>query len=43
MNALSRPGSVQAIPEAVNAPSLVMPTTAAVALTLFDHAHADMA
>jgi alpha-D-ribose 1-methylphosphonate 5-triphosphate synthase subunit PhnH len=37
MNALARPGSMQTIAEAVNAPSLLMPATAAAALTLFDH------
>lgn len=37
MNALARPGSVQAISDAVSAPSLLMPGTAAIALTLFDH------
>jgi alpha-D-ribose 1-methylphosphonate 5-triphosphate synthase subunit PhnH len=37
MNALARPGSVHSIAEAVKAPSLMMPATAAVALALFDH------
>lgn len=37
MNALARPGSVQTIADVVNVPSLLMPATAAVALTLFDH------
>lgn len=37
MNALARPGSVQTIPDTMNAPSLLMPATAAVALALFDH------
>ncbi len=37
MNALARPGSVQTVTEVVNAPSLLMPAAAAVALTLFDH------
>ena len=37
MNALARPGSVHTIAEAVKAPSLMMPATAAVALALFDH------
>jgi len=37
MTALARPGSIQAIAEAAYAPSQLMPATAAVALTLFDH------
>jgi len=37
MNALARPGSVQRVTEKVNAPSLLMPAAAAVALSLFDH------
>lgn len=37
MNALARPGSVQTIADAVNAPSPLMPASAAVALALFDH------
>lgn len=37
MNALARPGSIQTIASAINAPSLLMPATAAAALTLFDH------
>jgi alpha-D-ribose 1-methylphosphonate 5-triphosphate synthase subunit PhnH len=37
MNAMARPGSVHTIAEAVKAPSLMMPATAAVALALFDH------
>lgn len=37
MNALARPGSIQAIADTVHAPSPLMPATAAVALTLFDH------
>ncbi|MDO8980412.1 MAG: phosphonate C-P lyase system protein PhnH [Afipia sp.] len=37
MNALARPGSIQAIVDTVHAPSPLMQATAAVALTLFDH------
>ncbi len=37
MNALARPGSVQIIASAVEAPSPLMPAAAAVALALFDH------
>lgn len=37
MNALARPGSFQMIADAVNAPSPLMPASAAVALALFDH------
>jgi alpha-D-ribose 1-methylphosphonate 5-triphosphate synthase subunit PhnH len=37
MDALARPGSIQTIAEAVNAPAILVPATAAVALTLFDH------
>ena len=37
MNALARPGSVQTVADAIDAPSLLMPATAGIALTLFDH------
>jgi alpha-D-ribose 1-methylphosphonate 5-triphosphate synthase subunit PhnH len=37
MNALARPGSVQTIAGVASVPSLLMPATVAVALTLFDH------
>lgn len=37
MGALARPGLVQTIADDVSAPSLLMPATAAMALTLFDH------
>ena len=37
MNALARPGSVQAIVETVHAPSSMMAAAAAVSLALFDH------
>lgn len=37
MNALARPGSMQTLTGAVNAPPMLMPATAAIALTLFDH------
>lgn len=37
MNALARPGSIQTISAVVDAPSRLMPATAAVALSLFDH------
>ncbi|MEH2512980.1 alpha-D-ribose 1-methylphosphonate 5-triphosphate synthase subunit PhnH [Nitrobacteraceae bacterium AZCC 1564] len=37
MNAMARPGSIHTIAEAVKAPSMMMPATAAVALALFDH------
>jgi alpha-D-ribose 1-methylphosphonate 5-triphosphate synthase subunit PhnH len=37
MNALARPGSVQTLSEVVEAPPSLMPATAAIALTLFDH------
>ncbi len=37
MNALARPGSIQTVAEAAHTPSRLMPATAAVALTLFDH------
>lgn len=37
MDALARPGSVQTITDGVNAPPLLVPATAAIALTLFDH------
>jgi alpha-D-ribose 1-methylphosphonate 5-triphosphate synthase subunit PhnH len=37
MNALARPGSVQAISDVVKTPSPLMPATAAIALSLFDH------
>lgn len=37
MNAVSRPGSIQIIAPAVDAPSPLMPSTAAIALALFDH------
>jgi alpha-D-ribose 1-methylphosphonate 5-triphosphate synthase subunit PhnH len=37
MNALARPGSVQTMTDIVQAPSVLMPATAAVALALFDH------
>ncbi|MBB5050372.1 alpha-D-ribose 1-methylphosphonate 5-triphosphate synthase subunit PhnH [Afipia massiliensis] len=37
MNALARPGSIQAIADTVHASSPLMQATAAVALTLFDH------
>jgi len=37
MNAMARPGSVQRVAAAVGAPRPMMPGTAAIALTLFDH------
>lgn len=37
MNALAQPGSIQTIGSAIDAPSRLMPATAAVALALFDH------
>ncbi|MES2600732.1 MAG: phosphonate C-P lyase system protein PhnH [Pseudomonadota bacterium] len=37
MNALARPGSIQTIAPLADAPSRLMPATAAVALALFDH------
>jgi alpha-D-ribose 1-methylphosphonate 5-triphosphate synthase subunit PhnH len=37
MNALARPGSIQAISAVAEAPSRLAPATAAVALSLFDH------
>lgn len=37
MNALARPGSVQAMAETIHAPSSLMLATAAVSLALFDH------
>lgn len=37
MNALARPGSVQTVAMVADAPSRLMPATAAVALALFDH------
>jgi alpha-D-ribose 1-methylphosphonate 5-triphosphate synthase subunit PhnH len=37
MNALARPGSIQTLVDTVQAPSSLMPATAAVALALFDH------
>ena len=37
MNALARPGSVQTIADTVDAPPPLLPATAAIALTLFDH------
>lgn len=37
MNALARPGSIQRISAVADAPSCLMPATAAVALALFDH------
>jgi alpha-D-ribose 1-methylphosphonate 5-triphosphate synthase subunit PhnH len=37
MNALARPGSIQTISAVADVPSCLMPVTAAVALSLFDH------
>ena len=37
MDALARPGSIQAIADVASAPPLFMPAAAVVALTLFDH------
>ncbi len=37
MNAMARPGSIQVIATTVDAPSPLMPATAAIALALFDH------
>jgi len=37
MDAMARPGSVQKIAAAAGAPAAMMPGTAAIALTLFDH------
>ncbi len=37
MNALARPGSIHTMTDIVQAPSVLMPATAAVALALFDH------
>lgn len=37
MNALARPGSIQTIAPLADAPSRLMPATAAVVLSLFDH------
>jgi alpha-D-ribose 1-methylphosphonate 5-triphosphate synthase subunit PhnH len=37
MDAMARPGSVQRIQPAAGAPDMMMPGTAAIALTLFDH------